>query len=83
MNEHLMRALLYAGLFFATCTEEQCELDTAVKQLESLTADLDKLSGAEKAEFRAFMLREAAAHPRRAVAAEISQFAQAAFSEED
>jgi hypothetical protein len=34
MNEHLMRALLYAGLFFATCTEEQCELDTAVKELE-------------------------------------------------
>ena len=83
MNEHLMRALLYAGLFFATCTEEQCELDTAVKQLESLTADLDKLSGAEKAEFRAFMLREAAAHPHPAVAAEISQFAEAAFSEED
>jgi hypothetical protein len=55
----------------------------AVKQLESLTADLDKLSGAEKAEFRAFMLREAAAHPRPAVAAEISQFAEAAFSEEE
>jgi hypothetical protein len=83
VNEHLMRALLYAGLFFATCTEEQCELDTAVKQLESLTADLDKLSEAEKAEFRAFMLREAAAHPAAAVAAEISQFADETFSEED
>ena len=83
MNEHLMRALLYAGLFFATCTEEQCELDTAVKQLESLTVDLNKLSGAEKAEFRAFMLREAAAHPVAAVAAEISQFAESTFGEED
>ena len=70
MNEHLMRALLYSGLFFATCTDEQCELDTAVKQLEGLTAELDRLSAADKAEFRAFMLREAAAHhvamwPRR------------------
>jgi hypothetical protein len=44
---------------------------------------LDKLSGAEKAEFRAFMLREAAAHPRPALAAEISQFAETAFSEAD
>jgi hypothetical protein len=82
MNEHLMRALLYAGVFFATCTEEQCELDTAVKQLESLTLELNKLSGAEKAEFRAFMLREAAAHPRSAVAAQISKFAEAAFGKD-
>jgi hypothetical protein len=78
-----MRALLYAALFFATCSEEQCELDTAVKQLEGLTAELNKLSAADKAEFRAFMVREAAAHPRAAVAAEISQFAEATFSEED
>jgi hypothetical protein len=83
VNEHLMRALLYAGLFFATCTEEQCELDTAVKQLEGITAELNRLSPADKAEFRAFMLREAVAHPVDAVAAEISQFAEATFSEED
>ena len=72
-----------AALFFATCTEEQCELDTAVKKLEGLTAELNKLSTADKAEFRAFMVREAAAHPRAAVAAEISQFAEATFGEED
>jgi hypothetical protein len=83
VNEHLMRALLYAALLFATCTEEQCELDTAVKELEGLTAELNKLSTADKAEFRAFMVREAAAHPRAAVAAEISQFAEATFGEED
>jgi hypothetical protein len=65
------------------CTEEQCELDTAVKELEGLTAELDRLSEAEKAEFRAFMLRETAAHPRAAVASEISQFANATFAEED
>jgi hypothetical protein len=83
VNEHLMRALLHAGLFFATCTEEQCELDTAVKQLEGLTAELNLLSAADRAEFRAFMFREAAAHPIAAVSAEISQFAEATFSEED
>lgn len=78
-----MRALLYAGLFFATCTEEQCELDTAVKELEGLTAEVRELSAADQAVFRAFMLREAAAHPQDAVAAEISQFAEAMFEEED
>lgn len=78
-----MRALLYAGLFFATCTEEQCELDTAVKELEGLTAEVRELSAADQAVFRAFMLREAAAHTRDAVAAEISQFAEAMFEEED
>jgi hypothetical protein len=83
VNEHLMRALLYAGLFFATCTEKQCELDTAVKQLEGLTAELNMLSPADRAEFRAFMLREAAAHPVAAVSAEISEFAEATFSAED
>ncbi len=73
----------YAAGFFATCTEEQCELDTAVKQLEGLTVDLKKLSAADKAEFRAFMAREAAAHPIAAVATEILQFAEATFGEED
>jgi hypothetical protein len=83
VNEHLMRALLYAGLFFATCTEEQCDLDTAVKQLEGLAYHLDRLTAAEKAEFRVFMLREAAAHPIPRVAAEISQFAEETFGEGD
>jgi hypothetical protein len=78
-----MRALLYVGLFFATCTEEQCELDTAVKRLEGLTAELNMLSAADRAEFRAFMSREAAAHPIAAMSAEISEFAEATFSEED
>jgi hypothetical protein len=76
-----MRALLYAALFFATCSEDQCDLDTSVKQLEGLTAHLNKLSEADKAEFRAFVLREAAAHPVPSVGAEISQFAKATFDE--
>ena len=69
--------------FFATCTDEQCELDTAVKELEGLTAELNELSAADKAEFRAFMLREAAAHQGAYVAVEISQFADATFPQED
>ena len=72
-----MRALLYAALFFATCSEEQCDLDTAVKQLEGIAGELDGLTAAEKAEFRAFAHREAAAHPVPAVAKEISQFISA------
>jgi hypothetical protein len=41
VNEHLMRALLYAGLFFATCPEEQCDLDTAVKAGRDTHANLE------------------------------------------
>jgi hypothetical protein len=81
MNEHLMRALLYATLFFATCTEEQCELDTAVKRLEGIGFELNKLSAADKAEFRAFILREAAGHSIPAVAAEIAELAGAIFDD--
>jgi hypothetical protein len=78
-----MRALLYAALFFATCSEEQCDLDTSVKELEGITDHLNRLSETEKAEFRAFMLREAAAHPVPSVGTEILQFAKATFDEED
>jgi hypothetical protein len=63
VNEHLMRALLYAAVFFETSTEEQCDLDTAVKQLEGIHAELDGLTAAEKAEFRAFAHREASKEP--------------------
>lgn len=44
---------------------------------------MNQLSAAEKAEFQAFMLREAAARPGDYVAAEILQFAEATFGEED
>lgn len=36
-----------------------------------------------EAAFHAFMLHEAAAHPRDDVAAEIGQFAEATFGEDD
>jgi len=77
-----MRALLHASLFFATCSEEQCDLDTAVKQLEGLGAELEGLTVAEKAEFQAFAHREAAAHPVPAVAREVREFVDALLSED-
>jgi hypothetical protein len=54
-----------------------------VKELEGITDHLNRLSETEKAEFRAFMLREAAAHPVPSVGTEILQFAKATFDEED
>jgi peroxiredoxin len=68
-----MRALLYAALFFETCSDEQCDLDTAVKQLEGIAAELDGLTASDRAEFRAFAQREAAAHPVPAVSEEIAR----------
>jgi hypothetical protein len=82
VNEHLMRALLYAALFFETCSEEQCHPDTAVKQLEGIAAELYGLNPAEKAEFLAFALTEAAAHPVPAVSKEIAEFVQALLDED-
>lgn len=58
-----MRALLYAAVFFATSSEKQCDLDTAVSQLEGIHAELDELTPTEKDELRAFAEREAAKDP--------------------
>jgi hypothetical protein len=71
VNEHLMRALLYAALFFATCTDEECDPDLAVKQLESIAATLEGLTEAEQRELRSFANRLADEDPSAAVAAEI------------
>ena len=81
VNEHLMRALLYAALFFETCSEEQLDLDTAVNQLEGVAGELDGLTAAEKAEFRAFAQREALAYPIPAVAKEIRQLIDVLLAE--
>lgn len=82
VNEQLMRAVLYAALFFETCSEEQCDLDTAVKQLEGIAAELDGLTTANKAEFRAFVLSEAAAHPVPAVSKEIAELIDTLLAED-
>jgi hypothetical protein len=73
VNEHLMRALLYATLFFATCTDEECDPDVAVKQLESIAATLKGLTEAEERELRRYANRLADEHPSAGVAAEIRQ----------
>jgi hypothetical protein len=54
MNEHVMAALLYAAAFFETRTEEQCDLDLGVKQLEGMAYHLRQLTAAEQDEFRRF-----------------------------
>ncbi|HEX6699877.1 MAG TPA: hypothetical protein VF101_04025 [Gaiellaceae bacterium] len=71
MNEHLMHALLYAALFLETSTEDECDPDLAVKELEGIAWSLRQLSDVEQEEFRAFARHEAEGHPVRAVAAEI------------
>jgi hypothetical protein len=82
VNEHLMRALLYAALFFETCDDEQCDPDTAVKQLEGIAAELDGLTASDRVAFRAFARREAAAHPVPAVSEEITRFIDALLAED-
>src|SRR5690349_15206411 len=72
VNEHLMHALLYAALFLETSTEDECDPDLAVKELEGIAWSLRQLSAAEQEEFRAFARREADRHPVREVAAEIA-----------
>ena len=63
LNEHLMRSLLYAALFFDTSSDEECDPDLAVTQLESIVWELDKLALAEQEEFRRFAFQEAARYP--------------------
>jgi hypothetical protein len=66
-----MEALLYAALFLETSTDEECDPDLAVKQLEEISASLRKLSPAEQDRFRSHANRVAHRHPSHAVADEI------------
>jgi hypothetical protein len=66
-----MHALLYAALFLGTCSDDECDPDLAVKQLESIGWELHQLTPEEQEQFRAFARREAESHPVREVAAEI------------
>ena len=70
-----MHAVLYAALFFATCSEEECDPDLAVNQLEQLGWSLMQLSPDEQAQFRAFVERAAESDPRPTVAAQIRALA--------
>jgi hypothetical protein len=71
VNEHLMRALIYAALFFETSSEDECEPDLAVKQLEAIAAELQRMTTSEQDECRRFAYDLAAAHPIPAVRDEI------------
>lgn len=66
-----MNAILYAALFFETSTEEECDPDLAVKQLEGIAWSLRQLSSAEQDQFRSYARRVADADPALAVADEI------------
>lgn len=71
LSEHLMRSLLYAALFFETSGEEECDLDLAVKQLENIAAELEKLTPSEQEELRRFAHEEAERDPSPELSDEI------------
>jgi hypothetical protein len=75
MNEHVMAALLEAASFFETSTEDECDLDLAVKQLEGIADHLRQLSAAEQHEFRQFAYRRADSDPNPYVAADLRRVA--------
>jgi len=66
-----MSALLYAALFFETSTDDECDPDLAVKQLEEISWSLSQLSSAEQDEFRSYARRVADQDPAPAVGREI------------
>jgi hypothetical protein len=75
MNEHVMAALLYAAAFFEGSTEDECDVDLAVKQLEGIAYHLRQLSATEQKEFRRFAYRLADSDPNPHVAAELRRVA--------
>jgi hypothetical protein len=42
-NEQLMSRLLWAAVFFETCSDSECDPDIAVKQLEQMALHLYQL----------------------------------------
>jgi hypothetical protein len=75
MNEHLMAALLYAAVFFETSSEDECDPDLAVKQLEQIAYQLGQLVPAERDEFRRFAYRLADSDPSPHLAADLRRVA--------
>jgi hypothetical protein len=66
-----MRALLYAALFFEDSSDDECDPDLAVKQLEHIAWCASQLTQDEVEEFRAFALSEAERDPMSEIAARI------------
>jgi hypothetical protein len=67
VNEHLMHALLYATLFLGTSTEDVCDRDLAVKQLEGIAWSLRQMTAEAQECFRYYAYRIAREHPVVAV----------------
>jgi len=78
-----MNAILYAALFFETSTEEECDPDLAVKQLEGIAWSLRQLSSAEQDQFRDYARRVADADPALAVADEIRTLVEGLLPADD
>jgi hypothetical protein len=83
VNEHLMHALLYAALFFGTSTEDVCDPDLAVKQLEAIAWSLRQMTTEDQECFRRYAYRLAREHPVVAVAGEIRELADGLLPEDD
>ena len=66
-----MHAVLYAALFFETSSEDDCNPDLAVKQLEQIAWSLRQLSPEDQDRFRSFASRAAARHANPEEANEI------------
>lgn len=77
-----MRALLYTALFLGTCTDDVCDPDLAVKELESVTWSLEQMTRDDQECFRRFAYREAEAHSVASVADEIRQLVDGLLPED-
>jgi hypothetical protein len=77
VNEHLMDAVLWAAVFFESSSDEECDPDLAVKQLEQMRFALTQLSADEREEFLAYARAVAEHEPRDDIAALVSQIAVA------
>jgi hypothetical protein len=58
-----MRAVLWAAVFFEASSDDECDPDVAVKQLEQIAFELRQLSREEQLAFRDFARREAQRDP--------------------
>ena len=78
-----MAALLYAASFFETSSDDECDLDLAVKQLEAIADRIRELSASEQDEFRQFAYRLADSDPNPHIGADLRRVADALLPLDD
>jgi hypothetical protein len=66
-----MDALLHAALFLETSSDDECDPDLAVKQLEQISRSLRAMSPSEQDRFRSYARQVAERHHSSAAADEI------------